>query len=354
MMRAMQLSKTGPLHDRSLERVEVPVPIPAPGEVRLRVLVCGVCHTELDEIESRTPPPHLPVIPGHQVIGRIDAIGDGVEGLSIGDRVGVAWIFHACGHCRHCIKGEENLCADFQATGRDVNGGYAEKMVVSAQFIHAIPRGFSDAEAAPLLCAGAVGFRALRLTGLIDGEQAEPALGFSGFGASAHLVLQLARLRLPSCRFYVFARSAEERAFALDLGADWVGSFDDTPPYPLDAIIDTTPAWRPVVSVLRHLAPGGRLVINAIRKEDADKAALLDLDYARDLWMEKQVRSVANVTREDVRECLLWAAEADIHPQVEVYDLEDANQALLDLKQKPVRGAKVLRVAADATVPSAI
>jgi propanol-preferring alcohol dehydrogenase len=197
-MRAMRISRTGPLHGQSLDRADIPVPTPGPGEVRLNVLVCGICHTELDEIEGRMPPPHLPVTPGHQVIGRVDAIGDGVEGLAIGDRVGVAWIFRACGHCRPCLDGEENLCADFKATGRDVNGGYAEKMVVSAQFTHAIPQGFSDAEAASLLCAGAVGFRALRLTGLIDGKQAEPALGFSGFGASAHLVLQLARLRLPS------------------------------------------------------------------------------------------------------------------------------------------------------------
>ena len=353
-MRAMQISRTGPLHERSLEPAEVPIPVPGRGEVRLRVLVCGVCHTELDEIEGRAIPPHLPVIPGHQVIGRIDAIGEGVEGLSVGDRVGVAWIFHACGQCRHCLDGEENLCAGFRATGRDVNGGYAEKMIVSADFVHAIPEPFGDAEAAPLLCAGAVGFRALRLTGLLDGKQDRPTLGFSGFGASAHLVLQLARQRLPDCRFYVFARSADERAFALSLGADWAGGFDETPPMPLDAIIDTTPAWRPIVSVLRHLAPGGRLVINAIRKEDTDKAALLELDYARDLWLEKQVRSVANVTREDVRECLLWAAEADLHPQVEVYDLAEANQALLDLRSKPVRGAKVLRVASDTTAPSAI
>jgi len=309
--------------------------------VLIHVSACGVCHTELDEIEGRTPPPRLPVVPGHQVVGRIARLGAGVGGLDIGDRVGVAWIFSACGNCPYCRGGRENLCPRFQATGRDANGGYAEYVCALAMFVHAIPDDLSDVDAAPLLCAGAVGHRALQLSEPENGN----ALGFTGFGASAHLVLQLAKYRFPDSRFYVFARDPEERQLADKLGAAWTGTGDARPPEWLDAIIDTTPAWTPVIHAMQRLKPGGRLIINAIRKEDADKSALQQLDYANDLWMEKGIKSVANVTRKDVREALRWAAEADVRPQVTVYPLEDANRALADLKAGRGHGARVLTIA---------
>jgi propanol-preferring alcohol dehydrogenase len=318
----------------------VPKPQPRPREILLRVAACGVCHTELDEIEGRTPPPDLPVIPGHQVIGKVEETGEGVTRFAVGDRVGVAWIFSACGSCRFCREGFENLCPDFKATGRDANGGYAEYMTVHEDFAFAIPAVFSDEEAAPLLCAGAIGYRSLRLTGIRDGGR----LGLTGFGASAHLVLKMVKHRFPKTEVYVFARSAKERSFALELGAMWAGDTEDVAPEKLDAIIDTTPTWKPVVEALKNLAPGGRLVINAIRKEDADKDYLARIHYPTHLWMEKEIKSVANVTRRDVQEFLNLAAEIPLKPDVQIYNLEEANRALVELKQRHIRGAKVLRI----------
>jgi propanol-preferring alcohol dehydrogenase len=271
----------------------------------------------------------------------VDAVGAGVRDLREGDRVGVPWIFSACGQCKYCRVGNENLCPFFVATGRDADGGYAEFMTVPAPFAHPIPEVFPDAEAAPLLCAGAIGYRSLRLTELEDGE----ALGLTGFGASAHLVLKMARHRFPGARVYVFARSEGERELARELGAVWAGDSSEEPPERLAAVIDTTPAWRPVVEAMRHLEPEGRLVINAIRKEERDKSALLRLDYPRELWLEKEIKSVANVARSDVRDFLALAAEATIRPEIQEYPLESANQALRELKERKIRGAKVLRIA---------
>jgi propanol-preferring alcohol dehydrogenase len=344
-MRAMLLKALGSLRDNPspLERADWPDPIPGAGEVLIRVGACGVCHTELDEIEGRMPPPRLPIILGHQVVGRVEAQGEGADGLglALGRRVGVAWIFWACGHCVYCRRGEENLCDQYRATGRDAHGGYAELMTVPATFAYPIPEVFSDAEAAPLLCAGAIGFRSLRLTGLEDGQ----SLGLTGFGASAHLVLQLARHRYPGSRVFVFARNEPERAFARELGAAWAGDTLEAAPEKLHAIIDTTPAWTPVVQALANLERGGRLVVNAIRKEEADKEALLGLDYPTHLWLEKEIKSVANVTRDDVREFLRLAAEIPLKPEFQEFALEEANQALGELRTKGVRGAKVLRIA---------
>jgi alcohol dehydrogenase, propanol-preferring len=341
-MRAMLLRQLGLIPENGVPLVpaELPEPVPGAGEIRIRVAVCGVCHTELDEIEGRTPPPRLPVVPGHQVVGRVDALGPGVVSLREGDRVGVAWIHWACGHCKFCREGNENLCPEFRATGRDVNGGYAEWMTVRADFAHPIPEVFSDVEAAPLLCAGAIGYRSMKLSGLRDGEP----LGLTGFGASAHLVLKMVRHRYPNSPVHVFARSEGERAFARELGAAWAGDSTDEPPEKLAAILDTTPAWQPVVEALKHLEPEGRLVINAIRKEERDKDALLRLDYSRDLWLEKEIKSVANVARSDVREFLALAAEIPLKPETQEYPLESANQALRELKARQIRGAKVLRV----------
>jgi propanol-preferring alcohol dehydrogenase len=341
-MRAMLLNAMSPLRHNPapLELADWPDPAPGAGDVLIRVSACGVCHTELDEIEGRTPPPKLPVILGHQVVGRVASLGEGADAFQTGDRVGVAWIHSACGHCEFCRRGEENLCDQFRATGRDAHGGYAEYMTVPAAFAHLIPDAFTDAEAAPLLCAGAIGYRSLRLTGLVDGQ----SLGLTGFGASAHLVLKLVRHQFPATRVYVFARSEPERAFACELGAVWAGDTAEPSPERLHAIIDTTPAWTPIVAALENLERGGRLVINAIRKEDADKQALRGLDYPKHLWLEKEIKSVANVTRFDVSEFLRLAAEIPIRPELEEYPLEEANRALIDLKSKGVRGAKVLRV----------
>ncbi len=323
-----------------LEPRDLPEPVPGDGEILVAVSACGVCHTELDEIEGRTPPPALPVVPGHQAVGRVAGLGPGGTAFRTGDRVGVAWIHSSCGDCRHCRSGEENLCPRFRATGRDADGGYAQYLTVPESSAFRIPDVFSDEEAAPLLCAGAIGYRSLRLTGLGDGR----ALGLTGFGASAHLVLKMVRHRSPNTRVHVFARSEKERVFARELGAVWAGATEDTPPEPLDGIIDTTPAWKPVVEALRCLTPGGRLVINAIRKEDRDKDELMRLDYAEHLWMEKEIKSVANVARRDVSEFLALAAEVPIRPEVQVFALSEANRALMELKNRKIRGGKVLRM----------
>jgi propanol-preferring alcohol dehydrogenase len=324
-----------------LEWAEVPVPVPGAEDLLVKVSVCGVCHTELDEIEGRTPPSVLPIVLGHQAVGRVVTVGEGVTGYAPGDRVGLAWIHSACGTCAPCRAGAENRCADFRATGRDAHGGYAEFAVIPAAFAHRIPEVFTDSEAAPLLCAGAIGYRSLMLSEIGDGD----ALGLTGFGGSAHLVLKMVRHRLPRTRVHVFARSPAEQTFARELGACWAGDTDSIPPEPLDAVIDTTPAWKPVVAALAHLQSGGRLVINAIRKEDDDKGELLKLDYAVHLWQEKQIQSVANVTRRDVREFLALAAEIPIRPEIQEYALQEANRALVELKERRIRGAKVLRIA---------
>ena len=339
-MKALLLPHIVNLADNTqpLQLADLPDPVPRDNEILIRISACGVCHTELDEIEGRTPPLLLPMVLGHQIVGRVVDVGTYVTRFHGGERVGVAWIHSACGQCAYCLSGRENLCAQFRATGRDVYGGYAEYITVSEEFAYRLPAAFSDEAAAPLLCAGAIGFRSLVLTGLQDGQM----LGLTGFGASAHLVLQLAQRRLPHSQVFVFARSEAEREFASHLGAAWTGLTEAESPVKLDAIIDTTPVWTPVVEALKNLAPGGRLVINAIRKETVDQAALTRLDYARDLWQEKEIKSVANVTRHDVNEFLLIAAEVPIKPEVQTYGLEEANRALVELKQRQVRGAKVL------------
>ena len=304
------------------------------GEVLIHVTRCGVCHTELDEIEGRTPPPHLPVVLGHQVVGVVE------EGENKGQRVGVAWIASACGKCHHCLAGNENLCNEFQATGRDVNGGYAEYMKIRSEFVYPIPDPLSDSEAAPLLCAGAIGYRSLRLSNIRDGQN----LGLMGFGGSNHLALKMAKHKYPNAKIIVFSRNPSEQEFALSLGADWAGGIDQSPLEALDAVIDTTPVWGPVSEALKRLGAGGRLVVNAIRKEETDKDVFLQLDYPSQLWMEKEIKSVANVTRADVREFLSLAAEANIKPEYQEYKLKDANTALLEMKQGKIRGAKVLVV----------
>jgi propanol-preferring alcohol dehydrogenase len=341
-MRAMVLDGVKDLEEcrEPLRLTKLPVPEPGEGEVLIRISVCGVCHTELDEIEGRAAPAFYPIVPGHQAVGKIVKTGNGVDKSELEKRVGVAWIFSACGKCNFCREGKENLCNDFKATGRDVHGGYAEYMLAPMEHVHMIPEFFSDAQAAPLLCAGAIGYRSIKLSGLQNGEN----LGLTGFGASAHLVLKMVRAEFPESGVYVFSRSEKERQFALQLGAVWAGEISEASPETLHRIIDTTPAWEPVVKALGNLEKGGRLVINAIRKEERDKNCLLQLDYPAHLWLEKEIKSVANVTSNDVREFLKLAARAKISPEYQEFPLEKANEALLELKDRKIKGAKVLRI----------
>lgn len=339
-MRAMVLRRIADLsvNRDPLEMVSLPDPEPGEREVLLKVTACGVCHTELDEIEGRTPPSKFPIVLGHEVIGRVVKTGIGANRYKGGERVGVGWIGSACGACEYCQSGNDNLCAEFKATGRDVHGGYAQYMTVREDFAFPVPDSFSDIEAAPLLCAGAIGYRSLKLCNLADGQH----LGLTGFGASGHLVLKMTRHLFPQSKIYVFARSPEERKFALDLGAEWAGKTEEISPERLQAIIDTTPVWKPVIEALKNLSPGGRLVINAIRKEEIDREYLLKLDYPDHLWMEKEIKSVANVSSNDIREFLLIADRMNIKPDTKEYLLEEANRALLELKERKIRGAKVL------------
>ena len=335
-MRAMILPKTVSLSevDTPLELVELPRPEPGPGEVLVRVAVCGVCRTELDEIEGRTAPPRFPVVLGHEVVGAVADLGGGVTRHRVGDRVGVGWIHSSTGAV------DENLSPQFRATGRDVNGGYAEYLTVPEKYAYPIPEVFSDLQAAPLLCGGAIGFRALSLCEISDGDR----LGLTGFGASAHQVLQLARHVFPRTAVYVFARDPSQQEFARRLGAVWAGDTDDRPPELLHAIIDTTPAWKPVVEGLARLRPGGRLVINAIRKEDRDREYLERLRYEEHLWMEREIKTVANITHRDIAEFLPIAARIPIIPEFTEFPLEQANVAIMNLRGGGVRGACVLRV----------
>ncbi|MFW6151234.1 MAG: zinc-dependent alcohol dehydrogenase family protein [Chloroflexota bacterium] len=335
-MRAMVLNGVSSVEDRPLELVEVPVPEPGPGEVRVKVLACGVCHTEIDETEGRLPPSSFPMVLGHEVVGVVDRRGRGADRFQEGDRVGIDWLGRACGRCPFCLTGQENLCEQASWTGKDVWGGYAEYAVVAEAFAYPMPERFDAVEAAPLLCAGVIGYRALRLTGIQDGD----VLGLYGFGASAHIVIQVAKRSYPSGRVCVFTRpqQKEHQEAARALGADWVGATGDTPPWPLDRAIDFTPVGAPVREALRNLQRGGRVVVNAIRKTEP----IPELDYTEHLWYEKEFKSVANVARRDAEEFLPLAAEIPIVPHVQPFRLEDANDALVILKHGQMMGAGVL------------
>ncbi len=341
-MKAMVLNEICSLKENRnpLQLTTLPIPTPKEKEILVKISVCGVCHTELDEIEGRTPPPHLPIVLGHQVVGTVKETGPNANRYKTGERVGIAWVYSACGICAFCRQDYENLCEAFRATGRDANGGYAEYMTVLEDFAYKIPDVFSDSQAAPLLCAGAIGFRSLRLTNISNGQN----LGLTGFGASAHLVLKMVKHQHSDTKVFVFARSEKERDFAKELGAVWAGDTEEKSPEILDCIIDTTPAWKPVVEALSNLKPGGRLIINAIRKEENDKDYLLKLNYPEHLWLEKEIKSVANVARKDVSEFIDLAAEIPIIPEIKEYPLESANVALLELKERKIRGAKVLKI----------
>lgn len=332
-MKAQILKRIAPVEERPLELVEMPIPEPEAKEILVKVSACGVCHTELDEIEGRLPP-DLPIILGHEIIGRVERVGAKAGRYKVGDRVGIAWIYSACGKCKFCVAGLENLCPGFRGTGCNAHGGYAEYTVVQEDFAYPIPDRFTDGQAAPLLCAGAIGYRDMVLSDIQPGLR----LGLFGFGASAHIVIQLAIRR--GCEVYVFTRSGEHRALAERLGAVWTGAAGDDPPVKLDRAIDFTPVGETVPNALRALNKGGRLVMAVIRKRNP----VPPLDYAQLLWDEKEIKSVANITRRDAEEFLPLAAEIPIITEVQEFPLEQANEALIQLKQGKVQGAAVLRM----------
>ena len=332
-MKAMVLKEISPIEKEPLEIMDLPDPFPGSKEILVKISACGICHTELDEIEGRLPP-KLPIVLGHQIVGRVEKLGSGGTRFNLGDRVGIAWIHSACGKCHFCQEGKENLCLGFQGTGCHANGGYAQFTVVSEDFAYLIPERFSDAEATPLLCAGAIGYRDLILSGIKKGQ----TLGLFGFGASAHIVIQVAKYW--GCEVFVFTRSETHRDLAKNLGASWTGGPEDKPPEKLHCAIDFTPVGETVPYALGVLEKGGRLVLAVIRKRNL----IPPLDYAQLLWDEKEIKSVANITRKDAQEFLSLAAEIPIIPEVQEFKLEEANQALILLKQGKIQGAGVLRM----------
>lgn len=310
---------------------EIPEPVVREGEIRVRVHSCGLCHTDLHIVEGDLPLPKLPVVPGHQIVGAVEAVGRGAKRLKEGDRVGVAWLHRACGSCRYCREENENLCDRAEFTGLHVDGGYAELTVVPEAFAYSLPGGFPDHRAAPLLCAGVIGYRALRLSEIRKGEP----LGLFGFGASAHIVIQIARHR--DCEVYVFTRSREHQQHARELGAAWVGRAEDMPPEKLRAAIIFAPAGGLVLDALRVLDKGGTLVLAGITM-----TPIPEIDYAKLLYHERRIRSVANATRRDAEDLLALAAEIPLRTTVEISALRQINDALQRLKRSEIRGAGVV------------
>ena len=329
-MKAMILRGISPVENEPLKMEEIPDPSPGLEQILVRISACGICHTELDEIEGRLPP-KLPIVLGHQIVGTVVRSGSGAARFHAGDRVGIAWIHSACGKCPFCKGGNENLCLEFRGTGCHAYGGYAQFTVVSEDFAYLIPERFSDAQATPLLCAGAIGYRDLILSGIKKGQ----TLGLFGFGASAHIVIQLARYW--GCNVFVFTRGETHRNLAKKLGASWAGGPEDDPPGKVHCAIDFTPVGETVPQALRVLEKGGRLVLAVIRKRNP----IPPLDYKL-LWDEKEIKSVANITRKDAQEFLSLAAEIPIIPEVQEFKLGEANQALILLKQGRIQGAGVL------------
>ncbi len=331
-MRAAVLERPAPAGDGPLAVTTLPDPVLAPGELLLRVDACAVCRTDLQICEGDIEARRLPVVPGHQAVGSVEALGEGVEGWRAGDRAGVAWLAGACGDCARCNAGRENLCEAARFTGWDRDGGYAERITVRAAFAHPLPATLDPVEAAPLLCGGIIGYRALRLSGIEPGGR----LGLYGFGASARLALQVATHW--GCEVFVATRSERDRERARDLGAAWAGGTDDPLPAPLDAAVTFAPAGEVVVAALKAVDRGGTVAVNAIHLDRIPEFAY------EHLWWERSIRSVANFTRRDAREFLALAAEIPIRTETEVYPLDHANQALADLAAGRVDGAAVLRV----------
>jgi propanol-preferring alcohol dehydrogenase len=331
-MKSMQLLKPKLIESNPLTMVNLPIPEPGSGQVRLKIRVCGACHTDLHTVEGEIHPPSLPVTPGHQVVGIVDRLGLDVNHIKLGDRVGIPWFYDACGICDFCRSGLENLCPDARFTGFHVDGGYAEYMVAEAKNVLPIPAEISDEQAAPLLCAGIIGYRSLRQADVLPGE----CVGLFGFGASAHLTIQVAHHW--ECKVFVFTRSQEHRKHAQELGATWIGGAEDTPPKYLDRAIIYAPSGRIVHNALEKLRPGGTLAINAIHM-----SPIPEMPYHL-IYGERTMRSVANATYQDGIDLLRLAVEIPIRASVEIYDLEDANQALLDIKHSRINGEAILRV----------
>jgi propanol-preferring alcohol dehydrogenase len=331
-MRAMLLPATAPVEHSPLHLDDITLPVPRSSQVRVQVRCCAVCHTDLHICEGELPLPTLPLVPGHQIVGIVDSVGSGVHTVKAGDRVGVPWLYATDGQCDYCLRGLENLCTNAQFTGYHADGGYAEYTVVPENSAYPIPRVFSDENAAPLLCAGVIGYRSYRLTGIRSAQR----LGLFGFGASAHVVLQLARHR--GCEVYVFTRAQSHRDLAKTLGASWVGGAENTPPEQLDAAILFAPAGPLVPLALRCLRRAGVLVTAGITM-----SPIPQLDYSL-LYQERQIRSAANSTHQDVREFLELAAQANLQTEIAMFPLEQANQALQALKKSQVKGAAVLRI----------
>jgi len=332
-MQAMVLENIAPIDASPLRLMEVPAPRPAPDEALVRVRCCAICRTDLHVIEGDLPRHRLPIIPGHQVVGVVDALGDGCRLLRVGQRVGVAWLRHTCGTCEFCRAGRENLCAASRYTGYHADGGYAEYAVVPEAFAYEIPDAFEDAQAAPLLCAGIIGYRALARSNLPPGG----SLALFGFGSSAHVVMQIALHR--GCRVFVVTRGEGHRVLARRMGADWVGESADGMPEPVDSSIIFAPAGELVPAALGRLKKGGTLALAGIHM-----SRIPEMDYETCLFYERDIRSVTANTRDDGRRLLAEAAEIPIRPRVTTYPLSDANRALQDLKADRVNGTGVLAI----------
>jgi alcohol dehydrogenase, propanol-preferring len=329
-MRALVLERPARAAAGPLRLADVADPVPGPGELVISVAACAVCRTDLQLCEGDLAPRRLPTIPGHQAVGRVEAVGPSVTGWAAGDRAAIGWLASACGSCRACLAGRENLCPDARFTGWDRDGGFAGRMAIRADFALHLPQGFADLDAAPLLCGGVIGYRSLLVSGIRPGGR----LGLYGFGASALLTIQVARHW--GCEVFVATRSERERERALSLGAAWAGGYDDRPPVPLDAAITFAPAGSVVVAALRALDRGGTVAVNAIHLDRVPELAY------EDLWWERTIRSVANYTRQDARAFLALAAEIPVRTEVEIHPLEDGNNALARLAAGEVAGAAVL------------
>ena len=329
----MLLKKFAPIDQDPLQLVDLPVPEPGPEDVLLRIKVCGVCHTDLHTVEGELPEVKLPIIPGHQVVGTVEKMGEKASRFKEGERVGVAWLYSSCTRCEYCTRENDNLCESARFTGYHVNGGYTEYMVIPEKFAYVIPAVFSDEEAAPLLCAGIIGYRALRLSEIKPGQR----LGLYGFGASAHVAIQVAVHW--GCQVHVFTRSEEHRKLAEKLGAVWTGTSKDDPPTKMDSSIIFAPAGELVLDALRVLDKGGTVALAGIYM-----TPILEMDYMKYLYHERTLRSVANATRQDGEELLKIAAEIPIRMTTQAFSLEEANKALNLLKEGKINGAAVLKI----------
>ncbi|HHV78414.1 MAG TPA: zinc-dependent alcohol dehydrogenase family protein [Firmicutes bacterium] len=335
-MRAMYLEKAGPADSKPLMLTSLSVPAPKPGEARLRVLACGVCHTDLHIVEGELSPPKMPIVPGHQIVGIVDEVNPLPEKpakVKVGERVGVPWLYRSCGKCEYCLSGKENLCNAPMFTGFSVDGGYEEYMLAHIDFLVKIPDTLSDTEAAPLLCAGIIGHRSLKVAGVRPGD----TVGLFGFGASAHLALQEARGL--GCSVQVFTRSPKHQKLAMELGATWAGRPGDVPPKLCDECITFAPVGSVIPHALGVLKRGGAVAINAVHLD-----GIPEFPYSLVYW-ERKISSVANATRQDAEEFMEIAGRIPIRPVVEVYPLEEANEALIALKHGTIQGAAVLQIA---------